>query len=248
MFSLKDKVAVVTGASQGIGRETALAMAEAGAKVVVAARNEEKLAALVQEIANKSGEAFAVKLDVADAEQTKAAFKIILEKFGKVDILVNNAAITRDGLAMRMKADDWDAVLRTNLTGAHLCIQQVLPGMMKARAGRIINIASVVARMGNAGQANYVAAKAGLIGLTKAMAIEIASRNITVNAVAPGFIETPMTDVLSDKVKEELKTRIPLGRMGSGRDVAAAIVFLASDEACYITGHVLDVNGGMYLA
>jgi 3-oxoacyl-[acyl-carrier protein] reductase len=248
MFSLKDKVAVVTGASQGIGRETALALAEAGAKVVVAARNEEKLAALVQEIAGKGGEAFAVKLDVADAEQTKAAFKTILEKFGKVDILVNNAAITRDGLAMRMKADDWDAVLRTNLTGAHFCIQQVLHGMMKARAGRIINIASVVARMGNAGQANYVAAKAGLIGLTKAIAIEIASRNITVNAVAPGFIETPMTDVLSDKVKEELKVRIPLGRMGSGRDVAAAIVFLASDEACYITGHVLDVNGGLYLA
>jgi 3-oxoacyl-[acyl-carrier protein] reductase len=248
MFSLKDKVAVVTGASQGIGREIALALAEAGAKVVVAARNEEKLAALVQEIAGKGGEAFAVKLDVADAEQTKAAFKIILEKFGKVDILVNNAAINRDALAVRMKADDWDAVLRTNLTGAHLCIQQVLPGMMKARAGRIINIASVVARMGNAGQVNYVAAKAGLIGLTKAIAIEIASRNITVNAVAPGFIETPMTDVLSDKVKEELRTRIPLGRMGSARDVAAAIVFLASDEACYITGHVLDVNGGMYLA
>jgi 3-oxoacyl-[acyl-carrier protein] reductase len=248
MFSLKDKVAVVTGASQGIGRETALALAEAGAKVVVGARNEEKLAALAQEIAGKGGEAFAVKLDVADPEQTKAAFKTILEKYGKVDILVNNAAITRDGLAMRMKAEDWDAVLRTNLTGAHLCIQQVLPGMMKARAGRIINIASVVARMGNAGQANYVAAKAGLIGLTKALAIEIASRNITVNAVAPGFIETPMTDVLPDKVKEELKVRIPLGRMGSARDVAAAILFLASDEACYITGHVLDVNGGMYLA
>ena len=248
MFSLKDKVAVVTGASQGIGRETALALAEAGAKVAVGARNEEKLAALVQEIAGKGGEAFAVKLDVADAEQTKAAFKTILEKFGKVDILVNNAAINRDGLAVRMKADDWDAVLRTNLTGAHLCTQQVLPGMMRARAGRIINIASVVARMGNAGQANYVAAKAGLIGLTKAIAIEIASRNITVNAVAPGFIETPMTDVLPDKVKEELKVRIPLGRMGSARDVAAAIVFLASDEACYITGHVLDVNGGMYLA
>ena len=248
MFSLKDKVAVVTGASQGIGRETALALAEAGAKVAVAARNEEKLAALVQEITSKGGEAFAVKLDVADHEQIKSAFKTILEKFGKVDILVNNAAITRDGLALRMKADDWDAVLRTNLTGAHLCIQQVLHGMMKARAGRIINISSVVARMGNPGQANYVAAKAGLIGLTKAMAIEIASRNITVNAVAPGFIETPMTDVLGDKVKEELKTRIPLGRMGSGRDVAAAIVFLASDEANYITGQVLDVNGGMYLA
>ncbi len=172
----------------------------------------------------------------------------MLEKFGRLDILVNNAAITRDGLAMRMKLDDWDAVIRTNLTGAHLCIQQALPVMMKARAGRIINIASVVAQMGNAGQANYVAAKAGLIGLTKAIAMEIASRNITVNAVAPGFISSPMTDVLPDKIKEELKTRIPLGRMGSGRDVAAAIVFLASDEAAYITGHVLDVNGGMYLA
>src|SRR5277367_2286639 len=248
MFSLKDKVAIVTGASQGIGRDTAMALSEAGAKVAVAARNEEKLAALVQDISAKGGEAFAVKMDVADAEQIKAGFKAILEKFGKIDILVNNAAITRDGLAMRMKPDDWEAVLRTNLTGAHLCIQQALPGMMKARAGRIINISSVVARMGNAGQANYVASKAGLIGLTKAIAVEIASRNITVNAVAPGFVESPMTDVLSDKVKEELKTRIPLGRMGSARDVAAAIVFLASDEAAYITGHVLDVNGGMYLA
>ena len=248
MFSLKDKVALVTGASQGIGRETALALAEAGAKVAVAARNEEKLAALVQEIAGKGGEAFAVKMDVAEAEQIKAGFKSVLEKFGKLDILVNNAAITRDGLAMRMKAEDWEAVIRTNLTGAHLCIQQALPAMMKARAGRIINISSVVAQSGNAGQANYVAAKAGLVGLTKAIAIEISSRNITVNAVAPGFIATPMTDVLSDAVKEELKKRIPLGRMGSGRDVAAAIVFLASDEAGYITGHVLDVNGGLYLA
>ena len=248
MFSLKDKVALVTGSSQGIGRETALALSEAGAKVAVAARNEGKLAALVEEIAAKSGEAFAVKLDVADAEQIKAVFKAVLERFGKLDILVNNAAITRDGLAMRMKQEDWDVVLRTNLTGAHLCTQQALATMMRARAGRIINIASVVARTGNPGQANYVAAKAGLIGLTRAIAMEIASRNITVNAVAPGFIETPMTDVLSDKVKEELKTRIPLGRMGSARDVAAAIVFLASDEAGYITGHVLDVNGGLYLA
>jgi 3-oxoacyl-[acyl-carrier protein] reductase len=248
MFSLKDKVAVVTGASQGIGRDTALALSSAGAKVAVAARNEEKLSALVNEIAAAGGEAFAVKMDVADAEQVKAGFKQVLDKFGRLDILVNNAAITRDGLAVRMKMDDWEAVLRTNLTGAHLCIQQALPTMMRARAGRIINISSVVAEMGNAGQANYVAAKAGLIGLTKAIAIEISSRNITVNAVAPGFIETPMTDVLSDKVKEELKTRIPLGRMGSPRDVAAAIVFLASDEAGYITGHVLDVNGGMYLA
>ena len=248
MFSLKDKVALVTGASQGIGRETAFALAEAGANVALAARNEEKLAALAEEIAGRGSVAFAVKMDVADAEQIKAGFKAVFERFGKLDILVNNAAITRDGLAVRMKQDDWDAVIRTNLTGAHLCTQQALATMMKARAGRIINLASVVAQMGNAGQANYVAAKGGLIGLTKAIAMEIASRNVTVNAVAPGFIETPMTDVLPDKVKEELKTRIPLGRMGTGRDVAAAIVFLASDEAGYITGHVLDVNGGLYLA
>ncbi len=249
MFSLKDKVALVTGASQGIGRDTALALSEAGAKVAVAARNEEKLAALVKEIvALEGGQALAVKMDVADPEQVKAGFKQVLEKFGRLDILVNNAAITRDGLALRMKQDDWDAVIRTNLTGAHLCIQQAMHTMMRARAGRIINISSVVAQTGNAGQANYVASKAGLIGLTKAIAMEIASRNITVNAVAPGFIKTPMTDVLPDKVKEELNTRIPLGRMGTARDVAAAIVFLASDEAGYITGHVLDVNGGMYLA
>src|SRR5712691_6150808 len=248
MFSLKDKVALVTGASQGIGRDTALALVEAGAKVAVAARNEEKLTALAGDIAAAGGTAFAVKMDVGDAEQIKAGFKQVLEKFARLDILVNNAAITRDGLALRMKLGDWEAVIRTNLTGAHLCIQQALGTMMRARAGRIINMASVVAQMGNAGQANYVAAKAGLIGLTKAIAMEIASRNITVNAVAPGFIETPMTNVLPDKVKEDLKSRIPLGRLGSARDVAAAIVFLASDEACYITGHVLDVNGGMYLA
>jgi len=248
MFSLKGKVAVVTGASQGIGRETALALAEAGAKIVIAARSEEKLAALAGAIAAAGGEAFALTMDVADAEQVKAGFKQVIEKFGRLDILVNNAAVTRDGLAMRMKKEDWDAVLQTNLTGAHLCIQQALPTMMKARAGRIINISSVVAQSGNAGQANYVAAKAGLIGLTKAIAIEIASRGVTVNAVAPGFIATPMTDVLPDKVKEELKVRIPLGRMGSARDVASAIVFLASDEAGYITGHVLNVNGGMHLA
>jgi len=248
MFSLKDKVALVTGASRGIGRDTAMALAEAGAKVAVAARNEEKLAALVKDIVAAGGQAFAAKMDVADAEQVKAGFKQVLEKFGGLDILVNNAAITRDGLAVRMKQDDWETVIRTNLTGAHLCIQQALGTMMRARAGRIINIASIVAQMGNSGQANYVAAKAGLIGLTKAIAMEIASRNITVNAIAPGFIKTPMTDVLPEKVREELNTRIPLGRMGSARDVAAAIVFLASDEAGYITGHVLDVNGGMYLA
>jgi 3-oxoacyl-[acyl-carrier protein] reductase len=248
MFSLKDKVALVTGASQGIGRDTALALAQAGAKVAVAARNEERLAALASEIEAAGGASLAVKMDVADGEQVKAGFKKVLDKFGRLDILVNNAAITRDGLSMRMKPDDWEAVLKTNLTGAHFCTQQALSTMMRARAGRIINISSIVAQSGNAGQANYVAAKAGLIGLTKAIAIEIASRNITVNAVAPGFIETPMTDVLSDKVKEDLKARIPLGRMGSPRDVAAAIVFLASDEAGYITGHVLNVNGGMHLA
>jgi len=248
MFSLKDKVALVTGASQGIGRDTALALAEAGAKVAVAARNEEKLTALVGEIEAAGGTALAVKMDVSNGEEVKAGFKQVLEKFGRLDILVNNAAITRDGLAMRMKADDWEAVLKTNLTGAHLCIQQALATMMRARAGRIINVSSVVAQSGNAGQANYVAAKAGLIGLTKAIAVEIASRNVTVNAIAPGFIETPMTDVLPDKVKEDLKTRIPLGRMGSAREIASAIVFLASDEAGYITGHVLNVNGGLHLA
>jgi 3-oxoacyl-[acyl-carrier protein] reductase len=248
MFSLKDKVALITGASQGIGRDTALALADAGAKVAVAARNQEKLATLVQEITANGGEALAVKMDVADLDQVKSGFKSVLEKFARLDILINNAAITRDGLAIRMKPDDWEAVLRTNLTGAHFCIQQALPVMMRARAGRIINISSVVAQTGNAGQVNYVAAKAGLIGLTKAIAIELAPRNITVNAVAPGFIATPMTDVLSDQVKEDVKSRIPLGRMGTGSDIAAAILFLASDEAAYITGHVLDVNGGMYLA
>src|SRR5436305_169850 len=200
MFSLKTKVALVTGASQGIGRDTALALAEAGAKVAAAARNEEKLSALVTEIVAAGGEAFAVKMDVADAEQVKAGFKQVVEKFGRLDILVNNAAITRDGRIFRLKQDDWEAVIRTNLTGAHLCIQQALGTMMRARVGRIINIASVVAQLGNAGQANYVAAKAGLIGLTKASAIEIWSRSITANAVATGIMETPMTDVLRNEV------------------------------------------------
>jgi 3-oxoacyl-[acyl-carrier protein] reductase len=245
MFSLKDRVALVTGASQGIGRATALALASAGAKVIVAARNREKLDALVQEIAASGSEALAVTMDVADAEQVKAGFKQGIEKFGRLDILVNNAAITRDGLSLRMKMDDWDAVLRTNLTGAHLCIQQALAVMMRQRYGRIVNMTSVVAESGNAGQANYVAAKAGLIGLTRAIAVEMASRSITVNAIAPGFIVSPMTDPLPEKVKQEMLARVPLGRMGQDGEVAAAVVFLASDEAAYITGHVLDVNGGM---
>jgi 3-oxoacyl-[acyl-carrier protein] reductase len=247
MFSLKDKVAVVTGASQGIGRATALVLAQAGGKIAAAARNTEKLASLVTEISAAGGEALVVLMDVADAAQVKAGFQQVLAKFGRLDILVNNAAITRDTLALRMKLDDWDAVLRTNLTGAHLCIQQALGAMLKQRSGRIINVSSVVAQTGNAGQANYVASKAGLIGLTRAIAVEVASRNITVNAVAPGFIDTPMTEVLPAELKEKMKSLIPLGRFGSDRDVAAAIAFLASDEAAYITGQVLDVNGGMYM-
>jgi 3-oxoacyl-[acyl-carrier protein] reductase len=247
MFSLKDKVALVTGASQGIGRATSLALAEAGAKVAIAARNTEKLASLAAEIAAAGGEAVSVPMDVADPAKVKSGFQQLLAKFGKLDILVNNAAITRDTLALRMKLEDWDAVLRTNLTGAHLCIQQALGAMLKQRAGRIINITSVVAETGNAGQANYVASKAGLIGLTRAIAVEVASRSITVNAIAPGFIATPMTDPLSQEIKDKMKSMIPLGRFGTDRDVAAAIVFLASDEAGYITGQVLDVNGGLHM-
>jgi 3-oxoacyl-[acyl-carrier protein] reductase len=245
MFNLTGKVALVTGASQGIGRATALALLGAGARVALCARNAEKLAAIEAEVTAVGAEALAVPMDVADAEQVKAGFKRVIERFGRLDILVNNAAITRDGLAVRMKLDDWDAVLRTNLTGAHLCSQQALAVMMRQRSGRIINVASVVAETGNAGQSNYVAAKAGLIGLTRALAVEVASRNITVNAVAPGFIVSPMTDPLSDTVKQALLERIPLGRMGTDAEIAAAIVFLASDEAAYITGAVLDVNGGL---
>jgi len=247
MFSLEDKVALVTGASQGIGRATSLALAQAGAKVAVAARSADKLASLVGEIEAAGGAALAVPMDVADAAQVKTGFQQVLAKFGRLDILVNNAAVTRDTLALRMKLEDWESVLRTNLTGAHLCIQQALGAMLKQRSGRIINLSSVVAETGNAGQANYVASKAGLIGLTRAIAVEVASRNITVNAVAPGFIETPMTDPLPQELKDKMKSLIPLGRLGSDRDVAAAIVFLASDEAAYITGHVLDVNGGLHM-
>lgn len=247
MFSLKDKAALVTGASQGIGRATSLALAEAGAKVAVAARSADKLASLVGEIESAGGQALAVPMDVADAAQVKNGFQQILAKFGKLDILVNNAAVTRDTLALRMKLEDWEAVLRTNLTGAHLCTQQALGAMLRQRSGRIINLSSVVAETGNAGQANYVASKAGLIGLTRAIAVEVASRGITVNAVAPGFIETPMTDPLPQELKDKMKSLIPLGHFGKDRDVAAAIVFLASDEAGYITGQVLDVNGGMHM-
>ena len=247
-MTVKDRVAVVTGASQGIGRATAQVLARHGARVALAARNAEKLSELENEIRATGGDALAVQLDVANHEQIKAAFAKVLAHFGRIDILVNNAGIARDQLSMRMKRADWDVVLQTNLTGAFLCAQQVLPGMLRQRSGRIINITSVVAQAGNPGQANYIASKAGLIGLTKALAMEVASRGITVNAVAPGFIVTPMTDPLPDKHRQALIDRIPLGRMGSDREVAVSICFLASDEAAYITGHVLDVNGGLYMA
>ena len=248
MFSLKDKVAVVTGASQGIGRETAMALAQAGAKVVVAARNEEKLTALVSEIAAVGREAFALKMDVADAEQVKAGFKQVTEKFGRLDILVNNAAVTRDGLAMRMKKDDWDAVLQTNLASVFRLSKAVLRGMMKARHGRIISIASIVGLTGNPGQANYAAAKAGMIGFTKSLAREVGSRGITANVVAPGFIDTDMTRALNEAQRETLNGQIPLTRLGQPSDIAAAVSFLASADASYITGQTLHVNGGMYMA
>ena len=201
----------------------------------------------MSEIEAAGGAALAIPMDVADGAQVKAGFQQALAKFGRLDILVNNAGITRDTLALRMRLEDWDAVLRTNLTGAHLCTQQALGAMLKQRSGRIINVTSVVAETGNAGQANYVAAKAGLIGLTRAIAVEVASRNITVNAVAPGFISSPMTEALPQAVKDFMTGRVPLGRAGTDADVSAAIVFLASDEAAYITGHILDVNGGMYM-
>jgi 3-oxoacyl-[acyl-carrier protein] reductase len=248
MFHLTDRVALVTGASQGIGEAIARALAEAGAKVVLAARNREKLAAVLAGIEAARGQALAVGMDVADPAQVKAAFQQAIERFGRLDILVNNAGITRDGLSMRLKIEDWESVLRTNLTGAHLCAQQAIPSMLRQRWGRIINISSVVAQMGNPGQVNYVAAKAGMIGLTKSLALELASRHITVNAVAPGFIETEMTQALSEKAVEQLSARIPLGRLGTPADVAGAVVFLSSEEAGYITGHVLSVNGGMYMA
>jgi 3-oxoacyl-[acyl-carrier protein] reductase len=246
-MSLSGRVALVTGASQGIGRTSALRLAKDGASVAVAARNQEKLNELVQEITGAGGTAAAFALDVADEEQVKATTKAIIAQFGKVDILVNNAGITRDQLVMRMKRADWDAVLQTNLTSAYLCIQAVISSMLKQRWGRIINITSVFGQMGQAGQANYSASKAGLIGLTMAIAREVGSRSITCNAIAPGFIETAMTAVLSDEFKQTAVKQIPLGRVGSPDDVASAVAFLASDEASYITGHVLNVNGGMLM-
>ncbi len=245
---LEGRIALITGASQGIGRACALQLAEAGASVGLGARSLDKLEALAAEITRRGWKAIPLKADVADAASVKAAIQLLLQSCGKIDILVNNAGITRDNLLLRMKPDDWEAVLKTNLDGAYHCIRAVLPGMVKQRYGRIINIASVVAQTGNAGQANYIASKAGLIGLTKAVAAEVASRNITVNAVAPGYIATPMTEKLPDAVRQKILSLVPLHRIGTDRDVAFAVRFLASDEASYITGHCLNVNGGMYMA
>lgn len=246
-MDLQGRVALVTGASQGIGKACALALAEAGAQVALGARNVEKLQGVANEIEVKGKKALVLSLDVSSRDSIKAAVAKVLEAWGKIDILVNNAGFAKDNLALRMKPEDWDAVLRTNLDGAFHCIQAVLHGMVRQRYGRIINIASVVAQVGNAGQANYIASKAGLIGLTKAIAAEVAGRNITVNAVSPGFIATAMTEGLSETVQQKVLSMIPLGRQGTASEVAYGVRFLASDEAGYITGHVLNINGGMYM-
>jgi 3-oxoacyl-[acyl-carrier protein] reductase len=241
------RIAFITGASRGIGRACALALSAAGARVVLAARQLEKLEEVATEIRAAGGDAYVVGIDLASQDSIKEAFSKTSKEFGRVDILINNAGLTRDGLALRMKRDDWDAVLQTNLSGSFFCIQQVLPAIVRERWGRIVNITSVVGESGNAGQANYAASKAGLIGLTKSLAQELASRNITVNAVAPGFVETDMTASLSDELKAKITESVPLKRIGKPEDVAAAVNFLAGDAAGYITGHVLDVNGGMYM-
>jgi 3-oxoacyl-[acyl-carrier protein] reductase len=246
-MSLSGRVALVTGASQGIGRACALKLARSGATLALAARSQDKLQQLVGEIEATGGKAAAFALDVGDEEQIKSTFKAVVSQFGKIDILVNNAGITRDQLVMRMKRADWDSVVNTNLTSAYLCTQQAISSMLKQRWGRIINITSIFGQMGQAGQANYAASKAGLIGLTMAIAREVGSRSITCNAVAPGFIETAMTSGLGDDFKQQAVKMIPLGRVGSPEDVANAVAFLASEEASYITGHVLNVNGGMLM-
>jgi 3-oxoacyl-[acyl-carrier protein] reductase len=244
MFS---RVAFVTGASRGIGREIALTLCRAGYDIVVASPEIEKNEEVAEKIRACSGQALTVNLDLLSYDSIRESFATALQKFGRIDVLVNNAGVTRDGLAVRMKREDWDRVLQINLHGAFFATQQVLPVMMKQRYGRIINIASVVGESGNAGQANYVTSKAGIIGLTKALAQEMAPREITVNAVAPGFIDTDMTAVLTDELKEKLLAQVPLRRLGRPEEIAAAVRFLASDEAGYITGHVLNVNGGMYM-
>jgi len=247
MANLSGRVAVVTGASQGIGRACAIELSRAGAHVALAARNEAKLAEVAAEITTLGGTAAPFVLDISSEESIKSTAKAIVGHFGKVEIIVNNAGITRDGLFLRMQRAAWDDVLNTNLTGAFLLTQAFSSTLLKARWGRVINITSVVGEIGQAGQANYAASKAGLIGLTKSLARELSSRGITVNAIAPGYIETAMTAVLDEKQREAMLTTVPLGRAGTDADIAHAAVYLASEEAGYITGHVLDVNGGMYM-
>jgi 3-oxoacyl-[acyl-carrier protein] reductase len=245
-IDLAGRIAIVTGASRGIGRAVALALAEAGATVVAAARgaNAEETA---RTITGRGGTAVALPLDVTDAGSVQALVDGALAQFGRIDILVNNAGITRDQLVLRMKRDDWDAVLATNLTGAFSCTQAVVKPMVRQRGGRIVMIGSVVGQMGNAGQANYAASKAGLIGLAKALARELASRSITVNVVAPGLIDTEMTRAVAERAQADWAAQVPLGRLGTPEDVASAVCFLVSDAAAYITGQVVAVNGGLYL-
>jgi len=245
-LDLTGRTAIVTGASRGIGRAVALSLAGAGATVVAAARGDHA-EATAAEIAGAGGQAVAVSMDVTDAASVQAAVDATLERFGRVDVLVSNAGITRDQLLLRMKRGDWDAVLATNLTGAFICAQAVAKPMLRQRAGRIVFVGSVVGQMGNAGQANYAASKAGLVGFAKSLARELASRGVTVNVVAPGLIDTDMTRVVGESARAAWASSIPLGRLGSPEDVAAAVTFLASDAAAYITGQVLAVNGGMYL-
>jgi 3-oxoacyl-[acyl-carrier protein] reductase len=247
MFKLNGQIALVTGGSQGIGRAAAIVLAQCGADVAVMARSMDKCEAVADEIRAAGRRGLAVKGDLGVADEIKSAVEKVSAELGQIGILVNNAAITRDGLMLRMKREDWDDVINTNLTGVFLMTQQALPMMTRARRGRIINLTSVVAQSGNAGQVNYISAKAGIIGMTKAVAREYASRNITVNAVAPGFIETPMTAVLGEAARNAMLDQIPLKRPGTDLDVAHAVAFLASDEAGYITGQVINVNGGMYM-
>ena len=244
---LVGKIALVTGASRGIGRVIAITLAEAGATVVLGARDAARLAEGVEEIAAAGGRAEAVALNVVDKASVEAAVSGLVAKHGRLDILVNNAGITRDNLLLRMKKEEWDEVLATNLTGAFLCTQAALKPMLKQRSGRIISVTSVVGLAGNAGQANYAASKAGLVGFTKSVAREVASRGITANAIAPGFIETDMTAAMTDKAREAVVGAIPMGRVGQARDVAAAAVYLASDAAGYVTGQVLAVDGGFHM-
>ena len=244
---LEGRVSLVTGASRGIGRAIARALALEGATVFIGARDEGRLHEVVKELADEGGTAVSLALDVADSTSVDAALQKILAAHGRLDHLVNNAGITRDNLLLRMKKEEWDQVIATNLTGTYLCTQAVLKPMLKQRSGRIVNVTSVVGVTGNAGQANYAASKAGIIGFTKAVAREVASRSITVNAVAPGFIDTDMTAAIADKAKESLIASIPLGRVGRPEDIASAVAFLVSDAAAYITGQVLGVDGGFHM-